>query len=222
MASPYDEYIARLNGSWSDIQDHLAYLHEVVLRYPRAQVVELGTREGNSTSALLSAVIETGGRMWSCDIAPRGPYPGCSFPGEWLELPEWTFINGSSVSDEVLAQMPAQIDVLFADTSHTYELTLAELYAYVPRLRPGGILLEHDTQARYTPGGQREWTATPDTEGAVADALDAYCTATGLTWENRHSEATFYGLGIILKPPQWGMADDDTAEAVAHAWRFSE
>ncbi len=200
MASPADELTRRLAGPWSDIQDNLQFLHDTVLTYPQAQVVELGTREGNSTSALLSAVIKVGGHLWSCDIAPRGPYPGCSFPPEWEALPEWTFINGNSVADEVLAQMPPEIDVLFADTSHTYDQTLAELRAYMPRLKPGGIHLQHDTQARYTPGGAREWTATPEVEGEVTRALDAYCEETGLTWHNRHSEATFYGLGVIELP----------------------
>jgi predicted O-methyltransferase YrrM len=200
LGTPAEEYLLRLTGPWSDIQDCLGFLHKTVLEYSAPQVVELGTRGGNSTSALLSAAIKAGGRMTSCDIEPRGRGGDWDFPEEWLSVPEWTFIVGDSISDAVLAQMPAQIDVLFADTDHTYSQTLAELEAYVPRVRPGGVVLQHDTQAIYTPGAAREWTATPDVAGEVARAMDDYCEKHGLSWANRKSEAGYYGLGYIRIP----------------------
>jgi predicted O-methyltransferase YrrM len=201
MASPAAEFAARLAGPWSDIQDHLQFLHDAVLVYPRAQVIELGVRSGNSTSALLSAVQETGGHLWSCDLRGQGEWPHNSpFPPEWLELPEWTFLAGDSVSEQVLAQMPAVADVAFMDTSHTFDQQLAELTAYVPRVRPGGVVLVHDTQCVYDPGSGREFRATAEAEGEVARALDAYCELAGLTWVNRHSEPTWYGLGVLAVP----------------------
>ena len=208
MASPLEEYKARLlpapEGRWNDIQDCLAFLHESVLAYPRAQVVELGVRGGNSTSALLSAVQQVGGHLWSCDIEPPGRGGDWDFPPEWNEVPEWTFICGDSVGDTVIAQMPKEIDVLFEDTSHTFEQTLAEMEAYMPLVRPGGVALFHDTQCILGPPGGREFLPTPQVEGEVARAMDDYCAKHGLSWANRHSEEGFYGLGVLRIPAKAG------------------
>lgn len=204
MASPAKEWIARMvpppEGRWNDIQDHMQFLHDTVREYKTPQVAELGVRGGNSTCSLLSAVQLERGHLWSCDIEPPGRGGDWDFPPEWLDVPEWTFIVGDSVSDAVLAQMPAKIDVLFADTSHTYEQTLAELEAYVPRVRPRGVVLQHDTQCVFGPPGGREFLPTPQVEGEVARAMDDYCAKHGLSWANRHSEEGFYGLGVLRIP----------------------
>ena len=200
MPSPKDEFGLRLTGPWNDIQDCLQFLHDSVLAYPLPQVVELGVRGGNSTSALLSAVQYMKGHLWSCDIEPPGRGGDWDFPPEWLDVPEWTFIIGDSVSDAVLAQMPAEIDVLFADTSHTFEQTMAELEAYVPRVRPGGLVLQHDTQCVRDPGYTREFRPTAEVDGEVARAMDDFCRAHGLTWNNRYSAEGFYGLGVLEMP----------------------
>src|SRR5579863_2284361 len=87
--------------------------------------------------------------------------------------------------------LPAKVDVLFLDTSHTYAHTLVELARFVPMVAPGGVVLVHDT-ALETPGD-----APGEPPYPVAKALDEYCAKTGLTWKEHGG---IYGLGEITDP----------------------
>ena len=40
--------------------------------------------------------------------------------------------------------MPALLDLVFIDGDHAREAARADLGAYVPKLKPGGLLLMHD------------------------------------------------------------------------------
>lgn len=194
IAALHAEFAARA-GRHSDIMDHLQFMHDTVAAYPDPVVIEMGVRAGNSTSALLSAVTRQGGQVWSADVNPP------QVPDSWHGIPAWHFMQGDSVSPEVLAWMPPQADVVFMDTSHTYAQQLAELRAYVPRVRPGGTVLVHDTQCVPRDNfASDSFIPTPEPEGPVKDALDAYCKETGLAWQNRHSEPGGYGMGIIVIP----------------------
>jgi cephalosporin hydroxylase len=126
-----NEYNRRL-ATWSDIVDHLPRLFEEACR-PNVVVIELGVRGGNSTSAFMAAAELHDGHVWSVDI------DDC--PGPWGE--RWTFIKGDDM--DVVDQLP-ECDVLFIDTSHHYSHTLAELKAYVPKVKDGGVVLLHDTE----------------------------------------------------------------------------
>lgn len=156
----------------SDISLHLPFLHESA---QGATVIELGVRTGNSTAAFLAA----GAEVWSVDVEPP------AVPGEWHENPRWHFLCGDDLAPEVAAVLPAEVDVVFIDTAHTYEHTLAELRTYAPR---AGLVLLHDTQ--WMPGGADAGSPV----GPVARALDGYCAETGLSWENRPGS---YGLGVL-------------------------
>jgi Methyltransferase domain len=155
------EYERRLAGRWSDIQDQLPALFERACRYERVRVTEFGVRTGESTAAFLAAAERTGGHVHSFDIdEPR-------VPPWWPASGLWTFTRGSSLDVEA-----PPCDVLFLDTSHTYDDTLAELRRLVPLVVPGGLVLCHDTKL-----------AKPPFEPlAVARALDTYCAQTGLSW----------------------------------------
>jgi predicted O-methyltransferase YrrM len=178
------EYVARKSAG-SDIQQHLPTLYETVQKYPQVIALELGVRWGTSTAALLAGVDEVDGHLWSVDIAQP------TYPQWWHETGRWTLTIGSDTDREVMAAQPAELDVLFIDTVHTYEHTLAELRAWVPRVKPGGVVLMHDTEldgALLT----RLWGPQP--AHPVAEALDTYCGETGLTWTNTTG---CYGLGTI-------------------------
>jgi predicted O-methyltransferase YrrM len=167
------EYETRRDGPETDIRDHLRYLHDTARKYPRVRVLELGTRTGESTSAFLAAAEKTGGHVWSVDV------DGPQVPGHWLESALWTFTCGDDMA-AVLPQ-PVHVDVLFIDTSHAYGHTIAELYKFVPRVMPGGVVLLHDT----------EWRP-PD--HPVAQALDTYCAEMNWKWRNHPGS---FGLGEI-------------------------
>ncbi len=189
----YSGYQDRLSR-WSDIQEYLSFLYEhlpifvaLCLELDAQKIIELGVRDGISTVGWLHGVEQTGGHVWSvdpadCDGNPEGMKP-------WRRTSLWTFIRGSDMDDEIRAQLPTEVDVLFIDTSHEYEHTLAELRAYVPMVVPGGIVLCHDTNLFGWPGYEPPGKLPP-----VQQALDEYCAETRLEWRNLAGE---YGLGVI-------------------------
>lgn len=179
MLSLLDGYIRRAHLP-SDITEYLPLLYGYVRLYSNCRVQEIGTRDGNSTLALLAAAEAVDGHVWSVDINPRVPdNPNGMAP--WKHDPRWTFTAGDSVDPAVAACQPEQVDVLFIDSGHEYDLTQAELATYVPRVAPGGTVLLHDTRLSY------------DVQG-VRRALDEYCTAYNLTWADLPGQ---YGLGVI-------------------------
>ena len=120
----------------SDINEHLEELHDAVIRLQARTVIELGVRHGNSTIALLHALELTQGHLWSVDMVKQ-----------WNGIPmdRWTFIEGSDINESVMAMLPSEADIIFVDTSHMYRHTLAEIQAYRERVRPGGMMIFHDT-----------------------------------------------------------------------------
>lgn len=60
---------------------------------------------------------------------------------------------GMSTDPRVQQALPARADLIFIDTSHDYECTLAEIEHYGARLQPGGCLVLHDSLS--APGVRR-------------------------------------------------------------------
>jgi cephalosporin hydroxylase len=126
----------------SDIQHQLGLLFSLA----RGNVLELGTRGGVSTHALLAGVERAGGHVWSVDIED------CSQVA--AGHPQWTFIRGSSTDAELpgklaMSRLPDAvegIDLLLIDTEHTYEQAAAELALWCPYIKPGGTILMHDPE----------------------------------------------------------------------------
>jgi predicted O-methyltransferase YrrM len=102
-------------------------------------VLELGTRTGESTVVLLAAVRETSGHVTSVDIQ------ACPETRQRVEEEQlaghWTFIQ----SDDLLLDWKEPIDHLFIDTSHEHTHTKLELEKYEPLVRQGGAISLHDT-----------------------------------------------------------------------------
>jgi hypothetical protein len=201
-------------GFWSDIVEQMPLLRDAARRYDRPVIAELGTRTGQSTSALLAGAAVTGGHVYSVDLdfGPRsGVESGFDRPPWWAqEAGLWSARSGSDTSDEAAEFIPAELDILFIDTSHRYQHTLDELKMYVPRVRPGGMVLMHDVELTI---GQMIIYGEPDAredihlpEYPVAAALDAYCDQAGLTWTRQTERPNpaegqpFYGLGTIVIP----------------------
>lgn len=186
------EYQQAAHGPWHDLRGHIPFLRECVTM-PAPVIIECGVRRGRSTRAFLLAASNRDGQVWSVDLAPP------DVPPVIRDHPRWHFLQADDLSSEAQAWLPASCDVLFLD-AHDDDWTvdqlikhvLAELEAYVPRVRPGGLVLAHDTQ----------WEPR-DTDlgapvGGVAQALDIYCADTGLEWSNRPG---YYGLGVLRIPP---------------------
>jgi predicted O-methyltransferase YrrM len=194
------EYQARVRA-WSDIQGHLAWLLAAATSHHQPRLLELGVRSGNSTAALLLAADRADGHLWSVDAErPR-------VPSWWPMTGRWTLLVGDdlALAEEAAADplphprrqgwlLPDQVDLLLVDTSHTYEHTLAELQAYVPRMRPGGLVCCHDVELV---GHDQRGFGLTGPDGPVRRALDDYCAAAGLSWEHREGS---FGLGVIRVP----------------------
>lgn len=150
----YQRYLANYYTQ-SDIQHHLGLLYSLA----RGNVVELGTRSGVSTSALLAGVEKQGGHVWSVDLDDCGPL----FDSEL-----WTFTQSDSRNPELPLQVGTPIDVLLIDTEHCVEVAAAELELWSPYMRPGGRILLHD----------------PETFPGVRRAVRDFCAAKGwhVTW----------------------------------------
>jgi predicted O-methyltransferase YrrM len=155
-------------GNPSDIRDHLPTLYS----YARGVVVELGTRGGVSTAALLAGVERRGGTVTSIDVEDCSQH----FAGH----PMWNFVQGNS-TDPGVAPTKRIIDVLFIDTEHTDAQLSAELKLWAPLVKPGGVIICHDTET--FPG--------------VRAALDRYCKAQG--WQPTYV-LPCHGLGIVEVP----------------------
>jgi predicted O-methyltransferase YrrM len=195
-----EDYQVRL-ATWSDIAEQMPLLRDAARRYTRPAIAELGTRTGQSTSALLTGASASGGHVWSVDCGPvYAPY-------WWRETGLWSFLAADDMSDEAAAFIPAALDILFIDTSHLFWHTLAELHKYVPRVRSGGMVLMHDTELTIEQMvAYGEWSAVHGPEYPVAAALDAFCAAAGLSWTRQAERPAptegmpFYGLGTIKIP----------------------
>jgi predicted O-methyltransferase YrrM len=128
-------YLAELQRD-SDIRHHLPLLASLA----RGNVVELGTRGGASTIALLAGVERRGGRLLSIDIED------CSAVARGHPL--WAFLQGSS-TDERTVETAAEwwpIDLLFIDTLHELAHVTSELTLWEPHVAPGGTICLHDPE----------------------------------------------------------------------------
>jgi O-methyltransferase len=130
------------NPNCVDIGEHLTMLAILVIEFGLKEIVEIGTREGNSTIALLEAAKTIGGHLFSVDVEP------CRAARERVEAfgfaKSWTFKqhNALALTD---ADIPHPIDLLFIDTFHLYSQTLAELRKFLPLVRSGGWIVLHDS-----------------------------------------------------------------------------
>lgn len=177
-------------GAWTD-NLHFAYDLVATLR-PRV-FVELGTDRGESYFAFCQSALDnrTGTRCFAVDTwrgdQQAGDYDETTFCevsthndahyAEFSTLLRCTF-------DEAVAQFPAEsIDILHLDGLHTEEAVRHDLDRWLPKIRPGGILLMHDVSVRSR--GFGVWRV----------------------WEDMRTRSRSYtfadgpGLGVWQKPP---------------------
>jgi predicted O-methyltransferase YrrM len=138
-----------LDTTGSDIRDHLNELFFMALSARPKLMVELGTRGGESTRALLAAAALCQATLVSVDIND------CA----GLDLPyreHWRFIKADDVefATDGFKQWCAEegvepnIQVLFIDTSHAYEHTKNEIRVWSPYLEEDGVMMFHDSNMR--------------------------------------------------------------------------
>jgi len=131
----------------SDISSHLSLLYFLVHLSKPGVIVELGTRDGQSTRALRMAADELGIRGVSVDLSPA---PDSTFETgkNWTHLQEDDIVLANKLKDSDYRMKllgTNSIDFLFLDTSHEYLHTKRELDSYWPLISDGGLLILHDS-----------------------------------------------------------------------------
>jgi predicted O-methyltransferase YrrM len=167
----------------TDIHQHLVTLHNLVTSIAAKTVIELGVNLGESTVALLEAVHATEGTLISVDIQLL-PNVVPMLTGYGL-ISRWQF----NLSDDIAfgeawqKDSKGQADIIFIDTSHTFDHTTKEIAVYEPILRPGGIMVFHDTVSFY--------------DGVQKPITKFLKTHKNWPYENK---TNCNGLGILRKP----------------------
>lgn len=135
--------IIRESERRSDISDHLLTLYAEALEVKPRVIVELGTREGESTRALLRVAEHCLGTLVSVDTSD------CS---HIVSSDRWRFVRSDDIefernwSDWARSRgLPEEIDFLFVDTSHLYDHTRAEIQVWFPHLSSTAKAAFHDT-----------------------------------------------------------------------------
>lgn len=127
---------------WSDIQNHMPLLYNE----SHGNVMEIGTRQGFSTSALLAGIEDHRGHLYSVDIS--------DYSSLFYNHPDWTFIRADSIKEvDRLINIIPHLDLLFVDGDHTYEGCLSDLRNFGPRAKK---ILVHDCECPLTFPGVRK------------------------------------------------------------------
>lgn len=164
----------------SDICEHLELLYSLVLGLKAKLVIELGIRTGQSTVALLEAVHETKGRLISvdtdhCEDAVR-------MINSYKLSDCWSFVQDDDI--EFGSRWNGDpTDLIFIDTSHEYSHTKKEIEIFERLLRPGGLMVFHDTVSFH--------------DGVYVPIQEFLSTRSSYRFDNR---TNCNGLGIITKP----------------------
>jgi len=123
-------------------------LHEIILESNPSKVLEIGTQNGQSTKAILTALAKNGrGKLISLDHKNRSGI----LDVEYEDLkPYWHFIQGNTHLPETFEAAKDALegelfDVIFIDGDHKYEGAKQDFVEYTKLLKPGGVAILHDT-----------------------------------------------------------------------------
>lgn len=109
-------------------------------------VVELGTRTGRTARHLVRYCPQVA-RLFAIDLEPPRSEV---FAAE----PRIRFLQG--YSDERAKDFADEsVDLVFLDADHSEAWVLRDLAAWLPKVRPGGVVAGHDYGARHHPGVKR-------------------------------------------------------------------
>jgi O-methyltransferase len=150
-------------GNWSG---HLPFARDLIDALRPSTIVELGTHFGESYFGFCQSVAESGVPAktfavdtW-CGDQHTGPYGDevfasvceanqCSYAG-FSRLLRMSFDEAASLF------APETIDLLHLDGAHTYDAVRHDFEVWFPKLRPGGIVLIHDTAVETADFGVRK------------------------------------------------------------------
>jgi hypothetical protein len=142
-------------GAWTS---HLHFAYDLVAVLRPALLVELGVDRGESYFAFSQSVAEhqTGTRCFGIDTWRGDQHAGGYDETTFTQASEHNRANYESFSsllrsdfDDALSKFESEsIDVLHLDGLHTEPAVRHDVDSWLPKLRPGGILLLHDVGVR--------------------------------------------------------------------------
>jgi predicted O-methyltransferase YrrM len=134
-----DESLSRWPiGSLWEVDGQVLYALVRALR--PASIVEMGAHRGASTAHIAAALKANGtGELYSVDILES---TGDLLPDEYRDVV--TFVYKDAV--EYLNSTRRKFDMAFEDMMHTAEQVLAVCGELKTRVRPGGLVLHHDSE----------------------------------------------------------------------------
>ena len=165
-------------------------LYEFVKEMKCKNVLEIGTQNGQSTRAILMALDSNKeGRLISLDHKSRSSILDDDFQ-DYKKY--WTFVQANSYAPETVETVKEFLgedglfDLAFIDGDHTYEGVKKDWDCYSKLVRPGGVIILHDT-VNQNVGVSQLWNEIDWPEKFNCD------------WGTGRSNVTV-GLGIVKKP----------------------
>lgn len=161
----------------SDISDHLPILQFLVEAFKPGTILELGTRDGQSTRIFCDYTKRTGARGFSCDLSPA--------PGFLTGFVHWTHFQmddiefGKQLKNNNSWPNKHQfngIDFCFIDTSHEYQHTVEEISTFWPLGNSGSLYVFHDTNLSTNTNRRLDGSLNTgwDNNRGVARAIENY------------------------------------------------
>jgi predicted O-methyltransferase YrrM len=141
---------------------------ELVERHKPKVCVELGTWLGASAIPVARSVARWGGTLtcvdtWAGDLSGAPDIP----PAPWMLVACARNILSAGVGAnvrlipartlEAAAAWTEPIDYLYIDAAHDYDSVRVDLHAWVPKVKPGGLILGDDYGNRVFAGVRQAW-----------------------------------------------------------------
>ncbi len=155
-----EHFYQQVDG-WFDFED---IYREMVHRFPSgSKFVEVGVYKGRSSFYLGTEIVNSGKDIfaycvdrfqWEQDAAYKGYLTKFREQINLHEL-DGVLFPQCGYSVDVAGRFPDEsFDFIFIDADHSYSAVLADLNAWFPKLKPGGIIGGHDWHTDY-PGVEK-------------------------------------------------------------------
>lgn len=143
---------------------------ELIEQHRPAVCVELGTWQGASAIPVARTIARWGGTLscvdtWAGELNEDGGSAAGKSPIMLLSCARAIVEAGVGANVRLIPAMTvdaatfwsAPIDFLYVDADHSYEGVRADLVAWVPHVRPGGLIVGDDYEHPRYPGVKHAW-----------------------------------------------------------------
>jgi hypothetical protein len=181
--------------TFSTWTDHLPFAYDLIAAIRPRLFVELGTQAGQSYFTFCQAMKEQGvdGLAYAVDTFAGDAHTGADDSELYQRVLKYNRENymGFSYLMRMLFEEAVRhfddgtIDLLHIDGLHTYDAVRSDFETWLPKVRPGGIILFHDVRARLMDFGA--WKFWDELEAGTHGAHACFSFDHG------------FGLGVLRK-----------------------